>query len=98
MIDNQPITHFDSLGSEGVKTYKSLTINRLSATISYYFGERKDWGTAGFENIAIFGAWNHVRWKREGKSEWTLSEILKLSKIIGKTPDELTDFKSLTKA
>ena len=38
---------------------------------------------------------NTLRWKREGKNEWALSEILELSEIVGKTPDELTGFKEL---
>ena len=38
---------------------------------------------------------NTLRWKREGKNEWTLSEILKLSEIVGKSPDELTGFREL---
>lgn len=38
---------------------------------------------------------NTLRWKREGKNEWLLSEVLKLSDITGKSPDELTDFHSL---
>lgn len=41
---------------------------------------------------------NTLRWKREGKNEWTLSEILKLSEIIGKSPDELTSFHELAVA
>lgn len=41
---------------------------------------------------------NTLRWKREGKNEWTLSEILKLSEIIGKSPDELTSFNELAAA
>lgn len=37
---------------------------------------------------------NTLRWKREGKSKWTWDEILKLSEITGKTPDELAGIRS----
>ena len=32
---------------------------------------------------------NTLRWKREGKNDWSWSEILTLCEILGKTPDEL---------
>lgn len=35
---------------------------------------------------------NTLRWKREGKNEWLLSELVKLSKLTGKSPDELTGY------
>ena len=38
---------------------------------------------------------NTLRWKREGKNEWLLSEVILLSDITGKSPDELTDYDAL---
>lgn len=38
---------------------------------------------------------NSLRWKREGKKDWSWSEILALSDLTGKTPDELA---GITKA
>ena len=35
---------------------------------------------------------NTLRWKREGKSDWTWSEILTLAGLMGKTPDQLAGF------
>lgn len=32
---------------------------------------------------------NTLRWKREGKYDWSWSEILRLSELTGKTPNEL---------
>ena len=37
---------------------------------------------------------NSLRWKREGKYDWSWSEIIKLSKLIGCTIDELTKYKA----
>lgn len=68
----------------------------VDRAIGYYMTDNKLTREQMSEQIGM--STNTLRWKREGKNEWTLSEILKLSKIIGKTPDELTDFKSLTKA
>lgn len=36
---------------------------------------------------------NTLRGKREGKTDWTWSEILHLCDLLGTTPDELTGFK-----
>lgn len=36
---------------------------------------------------------NTLRWKREGKYDWTWSEILKLSEIIGCTVEGLASYK-----
>ena len=41
---------------------------------------------------------NTLRWKREGKTDWTWPEILRLSDITGKSLDELTGFKSAVPA
>lgn len=32
---------------------------------------------------------NTLRWKREGKTDWTWSEILRLSSLLDISPDEL---------
>ena len=38
---------------------------------------------------------NTLRWKREGKNEWLLSEVMKLSELTHKTLDELTGFNTV---
>lgn len=39
---------------------------------------------------------NTLRWKREGKSEWAWSEVLMLSDITGKSPDELAGLQQVS--
>ena len=63
----------------------------IDRAIGYYMADNKLTREQMSELIGM--STNTLRWKREGKSEWTLSEILKLSEIIGKTPDELTGLK-----
>ena len=41
---------------------------------------------------------NTLRWKREGKSAWRWDEILRLSEITGKSPDELAGLKQAVTA
>lgn len=41
---------------------------------------------------------NSLRWKREGKYDWTWAEVLKLSEILGLTVDELTAYESVGEA
>lgn len=36
---------------------------------------------------------NTLRWKRRGDSEFTLSELLKVSQLCGMTPDEILGMK-----
>ena len=38
---------------------------------------------------------NTLRWKREGKNEWLLSEVMKLSELTHKSLDELTGFNTV---
>lgn len=38
---------------------------------------------------------NSLRWKREGKKDWTWSEILRLSDITGKSPNELAGYSAV---
>lgn len=64
----------------------------IDRAIGYYMADNKLTREQMSELIGM--STNTLRWKREGKSEWTLSEILKLSEIIGKTPNELTGFDS----
>ena len=33
---------------------------------------------------------NTLRWKREGKTDWSWSEILRICDLLGTTPNELT--------
>ena len=39
---------------------------------------------------------NTLRWKRAGESDWSWSEILTLSELTGKTPDELADIQTVS--
>lgn len=65
----------------------------IDRAIGYYMADNKLTREQMSELMGM--STNTLRWKREGKNEWTLSEILKLSEIVGKTPDELTGFKDL---
>lgn len=62
----------------------------IDRAIGYYMTDNKLTREQMAELIGI--STNTLRWKREGKNEWLLSEILKLSEITGKSPDELTGF------
>jgi len=68
----------------------------IDRAIGYYMADNKLTREQMSELMGM--STNTLRWKREGKNEWTLSEILKLSEIIGKSPDELTSFKELVTA
>lgn len=37
---------------------------------------------------------NTLRWKREGRYDWSWSEILRLCDLLGKSPNELAGIKS----
>lgn len=68
----------------------------IDRAIGYYMADNKLTREQMSELMGMSA--NTLRWKREGKNEWTLSEILKLSEIIGKSPNELTGFESLVLA
>jgi hypothetical protein len=38
---------------------------------------------------------NTLRWKRQGKNEFTLSELLTVSKMCGLTPDEMLGMRAI---
>ncbi len=68
----------------------------IDKTISYYMVDNK---LTREQMAAKMGmSVNTLRWKREGKNEWLLSEVILLSEITGKSPDELTDFDALVVA
>lgn len=67
-----------------------LITQSIDRAIGYYMTDNKLTREQMAELIGI--STNTLRWKREGKNEWLLSEILKLSEITGKSPDELTGF------
>lgn len=67
-----------------------LITQSIDRAIGYYMTDNKLTREQMAELIGISP--NTLRWKREGKNEWLLSEILKLSEITGKSPDELTGF------
>lgn len=67
-----------------------LITQSIDRAIGYYMADNKLTREQMAELIGI--STNTLRWKREGKNEWLLSEILKLSEITGKSPDELTGF------
>lgn len=71
---------------------EQVTIS-IDRAISYYMADNKLTREQMSELMGM--STNTLRWKREGKNEWTLSEILKLSEIVGKSPDELTGFREL---
>ena len=39
---------------------------------------------------------NTLRWKRSGETDWAWSEILTLSELTGKTPDELAGIQAVS--
>lgn len=67
-----------------------LITQSIDRAIGYYMADNKLTREQMAELIGI--STNTLRWKREGKNEWLLSEILKLSEITGKSPDDLTGF------
>ena len=66
---------------------KQGTVESIDLAISYFMAEQKinREQMAGLMGISP----NTLRWKREGKTDWTWSEILQLSELTGKSPDTL---------
>lgn len=62
----------------------------IDLAIGYFMAEQK----INREQMAqLMGmSTNTLRWKREGKNDWTLSEVLHLADITGKSPSELTGY------
>ena len=66
---------------------KEKSVESIDLAIAYFMAEQK----INREQMAdLMGmAPNTLRWKREGKTDWSLSELLHLSDITGKSPNEL---------
>lgn len=62
-------------------------ISSIDTQIGYFMVEQKI-TKEQMANLLGMSA-NTLRWKREGKNDWTWQEILLLSDITGKTPNEL---------
>ena len=66
-------------------------IRAIDCAISHYIADKKITRDQMAELLGMSA--NTLRWKREGKNEWLLSEVLKLSDLMGVSLDELTEFK-----
>ncbi len=62
-------------------------LNAVDLAIRYYMAEKEITREQMAKEMGMSA--NTLRWKREGKTDWTLSEILRLSCLTGKTVDEL---------
>ena len=63
------------------------TIKAVDLAIGYYMVEQR---ITREQMASLMGmSANTLRWKREGKTDWSWSEILRLSDITGKSLDEL---------
>ena len=60
----------------------------IDLSIGYFMVEKKI-NNGQMANLLGMSA-NTLRWKREGKTDWSWSEILLLSEILGKSPDVLS--------
>ena len=67
-------------------------VKTIDLAIGYFMVEQKLTREQMAELLGI--STNTLRWKREGKTDWSWSEILRLSDITGKSPDELAGLKS----
>ena len=76
--------------SKGVNTLEVSTVESIDKAIAHYMVDEAltQEGMAKLLSMTT----NTLRWKREGKSDWTWSEILTLADLIGKTPDQLAGF------
>ena len=66
------------------------TLTSIDRQIGYFMVEQK-LTREQMANLMDMNT-NTLRWKREGKSAWRWDEILRLSEITGKSPDELAGF------
>ena len=60
----------------------------IDLSIGYFMVEKKI-NNGQMANLLGMSA-NTLRWQREGKTDWSWSEILLLSEILGKSPDVLS--------
>ena len=63
------------------------TVGIIDKAIGYYMVDEKLTQESMAKRLNMTA--NTLRWKREGKNDWSWSEILSLSELLGKTPDEL---------
>lgn len=68
-------------------TLEQQVLNAIDLAISYYMAEQKITREQMAQLMGMSA--NTLRWKREGKTDWTLSEVLRISDLTGKTIDEL---------
>ena len=67
-------------------------VRAIDLAIGYFMVEQK---LTREQMASLLGmSTNSLRWKREGKKDWTWSEILRLSDITGNSPDELAGLKA----
>lgn len=71
-------------------------VKAIDLAIGYFMVEQKLTREQMAELLGI--STNTLRWKREGKTDWSWSEILRLSDITGKSPDELAGLKTQASA
>lgn len=68
-------------------------IKSIDLAIGYFMVEQK---ITREQMAKLLGmSTNSLRWKREGKKDWTWSEILRLSDITGKSPNELAGYSAV---
>lgn len=72
-----------------VKALEQVTAT-IDRAIGHYMADNKLTRGQMAEKLGMSP--NTLRSKREGKSEWLLSEFMELSQLTGKTPDELAGF------
>ena len=70
------------------------TLTSIDRHIGYYIVEQKITREQMAELMGMSAS--SLRWKREGKSQWKWDEIVLLSEITGKSPDELAGFNQAT--
>lgn len=71
-------------------------VNFIDRAITEYLSEQGI--TRGQLAETLGMSTNTLRWKRQGKYEWTWGEILALSEIVGKSPDELAGMSEIARA
>lgn len=75
-----------------MKSLEEQAVKSIDLAIGYFMVEQK---LTREQMASLLGmSTNSLRWKREGKKDWTWSEILRLSDITGKSPDELAGLKA----
>lgn len=70
-----------------MRRLEQKTLTAIDDAIAYFIFEQKITREQMADLMGMSA--NTLRWKREGKNGWTWSEILRLSDITGKSPDQL---------